>query len=489
MPAFKPDTARLRDVAQALVERRHLPGIGIGVVQGGELAFAEGYGHADIALGKPYTPESRQRIGSITKTMVSLCLMALVDEGRFSLDSRVAELLPDIEFKGHPESLTVRHLLTHTGGLGEAPNPEDLKKPFDLLFHETDPDTPLAELYNAGITIEAEPGTKWSYANHGFALLGEIVSRAEKAPLADVMQRRVFGPLAMTESDLIDQPHPDLSRGYSQAATPQDRAMLDLLGVQLESDDPVDGWNLPGKFVRVWGNGGAGAVQSTVTDMGRYASALLRGANGIVKPETFAAMTADQWRPDKRLPGWGLGFAVRGGGKGRRFGHGGSVFGGWNSYLAVFPELDAALIVHLNLFSDVFDRLVTPPLVDAFLGSSDKLPAAIAPDSRVLATAPGVYELTMPGPLTNFRPQFNCGRVQISNQDGDLVMHSRRGPWKGGARLLPVRADEPDFFAIGVPGDPVNYMTLLLDGEGAVTGLRFPQLVDMYRNPEVQPWT
>jgi CubicO group peptidase (beta-lactamase class C family) len=489
MSAFKPDTARLRDAAQALLEKHHLPGIGIGVVQGGELAFAEGYGHADIVLGKPYTPESRQRIGSITKTMVSLCLMALVDEGRFSLDSRVAELLPDIEFKNHADKLTVRYLLTHTGGLGEAPNAEDLKKPFDLLFYETDPDIPLAELYTDGITIEAEPGTKYAYANHGFALLGEIVSRAEKAPLADAMQRRVFGPLGMTESDLIDRPHQDLSRGYSQAATPQDRALLDLLGVQLESDDPVDGHNLPGKFVRVWGNGGAGAVQSTVTDMCRYAAALLRGTHGIVNTATFAAMTADQWRPDKRLPGWGLGFGVRGGGKQRRFGHGGSVFGGWNSFLTVYPELDAALIVHMNLFSDAFDRLVTPPLVDAFLGASDQLPAALAIDPRVLATAPGVYELTMPGPLTNFRPQFNCGRVQISNQGGVLVMHSRRGPWKGGARLLPVRADEPDFCAIDAPGDPVTYMALLLDGEGAVTGLRFPQIVDMHRNPDVQPWT
>jgi CubicO group peptidase (beta-lactamase class C family) len=489
MSDFKPDTARLRNVTQALVAEHHLPGVGIGVVQGGELVFAEGFGHADIALDKPYRPDSRQRIGSITKTMVSLCLMALVDEGRFSLDSRVAELLPDIEFKGRSDLLTVRHLLTHTGGLGEAPNVEDLKKPFDLLFYETAPDIPLAELYADGITIEAEPGTKWAYANHGFALLGDIVSRTEKAPLADVMGRRVFGPMGMTETDLTDQPHPDLSHGYSQAPTPQDRALLDLLGVQFESDEPVDGHNLPGKFVRVWGNGGAGAVQSTVTDMGRYAAALLRGADGIVKPETFAAMTGDQWRPDKRLPGWGLGFGLRGSGKERRFGHGGSVFGGWNSFLTVYPELDAALIVHINLYSDVFDRLVTPPLVDAFLGSTDELPKAIPPDPRVLATAPGVYELTMPGPLTNFRPQFNCGRIQISEQDGELVMYSRRGPWKSGARLLPVRADEPDFFAIDSPGDPVSYMALLLDDKGSVKGLRFPQIVDMYRNPDVQPWT
>ncbi|HEY8766249.1 MAG TPA: serine hydrolase domain-containing protein, partial [Dehalococcoidia bacterium] len=183
MPAFQPDVARLRDVVQALIEEHHLPGVGIGVVQGGELTHTEGFGHADIAAAKPYTPDARHRIGSITKTMVSLCLMALVDEDRLSLESRVADLLPDIEFKGHGETLTVWHLLTHTSGIGEAPNSEDLKKPFDLLFYETDPNVPLAELYTDGITIEAPPGTKYAYANHGFALLGEIVSRTEEAPL------------------------------------------------------------------------------------------------------------------------------------------------------------------------------------------------------------------------------------------------------------------------------------------------------------------
>src|SRR5450759_2682612 len=147
MPAFQPDVARLRGVVQTLIEEHHLPGVGIGVVQGSELTHAEGFGHADIVAGKAYRPDARHRIGSITKTMVSLCLMALVDEGRLSLDNRVADLLPDIEFKGHGETLTVWHLLTHTGGIGETPNPEDLKKPFDLLFYETDPNVPLADLY------------------------------------------------------------------------------------------------------------------------------------------------------------------------------------------------------------------------------------------------------------------------------------------------------------------------------------------------------
>jgi CubicO group peptidase (beta-lactamase class C family) len=488
VPNFTPDLTRLHDTAQELFEKHHMPGLSVGVVLDGELAHTESLGFADIVEGTPYTPDSRHRIGSITKTMVALCAMALVDEKLLALDSKITALLPDIALHGFGDDLTVWHLLTHTGGIGEAPNPEDLKKPFDFLFADTDRGTPLADLYAEGITVEAPPGTKWAYANHGFAMLGEIVSRIEKTPLAEVMERRVFGPLGMTASDLADEPHPDLARGYSQAPTPQDRALLDMLGVKLEQDDPVDGRNIPGAFVRVWGNGGAGAVQSTITDMGRYASALLRGSRGIVRPETFAAMTADQWRPDKRLPGWGLGFSVRGEGHARHFGHGGSVFGGWNSYLAVYPELDAAVILHVNMYSDSFDRTFVPYMLGAFLGGDD-IPASPQPvDPGILAAAPGVYELPTPGPLTNFRPQYNCGRVQIAQQDGSLMLYSRRGAWKSGARLVPIRAGEPDFFAIETERGATNYMALIIDDAGAVTGLRFQQICEMRRNPEIEPW-
>ena len=198
-------------------------------------------------------------------------------------------------------------------------------------------------------------------------------------------------------------------------------------------------------------------------------------------------MTSDQWRPDKRLPGWGLAFGVRDSGQYRRFGHGGSVFGGWNSFMGVFPELNSAFVLHINLMSDNFDSVFIPRLIAAFLGRDEPALPGRAVDPRVLETAPGVYELSMPGPLTNFRPQFNCGRVKISAEDGALLMYSRRGPWKSGARLLPVNND-PDFFAIDLDGYPRQHMTLLRDASGAVTGLRFPQIVDMYRNPELQPW-
>jgi CubicO group peptidase (beta-lactamase class C family) len=482
-----PNISRLRDEARAVLGEYHLPGIGIGVVRGEELLHAEGLGFADIAAGRPYTPDDRHRIGSITKTMLSLCVMALVDEGRLSLDDSVPGLLPDIAFHGHADTLTVWHLLTHTGGIGEAPNPSDLAKPFDKLFYETDPAVPLAELYTDGITIEVPPGSKWAYANHGFALLGEIVARAEKVPLAEVMAQRVFRPLGMSSSDLDDEPHPDLAHGYSQAATPEARSLLDVMGVQLESDEPVDGHNLPGKFVRVWGNGGAGAVQSTVADMATYASALLRGSRGIVKPDTFAAMTSDQYRPDSRLPGWGLGFGVQDIGPHRSFGHGGAVFGGWNSYLAVFPALDSALIFHTNLMSEEYDAIYVPRLVGAFLDLEDG-PLNVPMDGAVLETSPGIYEIPDAAPLTNFRPRFNPGRLQVKRQGDGLLLYSRRGPWKDGARLLPSDPSDPELFVVETERYPRSRLVLHRNQRGEVASVRLPRLVEMVKNPDLEPW-
>ena len=115
-------------------------------------------GYADIEAKTPMTPEHRQRIGSITKTMTALCVMALVDEGRLSLDSRVVDLLPDMPFDGPVETLTIKHLLTHTGGIGEAPTMQDLPRMLDFLYTLEPDASRVPEAYPNGITIEVPPG-------------------------------------------------------------------------------------------------------------------------------------------------------------------------------------------------------------------------------------------------------------------------------------------------------------------------------------------
>ena len=481
------DTIRIRDTIAQLIKQHSLPGIGIGVVSGDDLIYSEGFGLADIESGVPMTPEHRQRIASITKTMVGLCTMALVDEGRLSLDDRVADLLPDIPLTGEAKSLTVWHLLTHTGGIGEAPTVKDINDPFRLLFtNEAVPDNLVAG-YPDGITIETPPGEKWAYANHGYFLLGEIGSRIEKEPISDVVHRRIFERLQMSNSDMLDRPHSDLSTGYHRAPGEDERELLLRAGREVPNEQTVDGHNIrSAEYPKEWGRGAAGGVQSTIPDMARYVSALLRKSAGIVRPETFDQMVSPQWQLDPRLQAWGLGFSVRAYGR-RRFGHGGSAFGGWNSTLAVFPDDNLAVLIHMNLVYDQYDSAVRSRILQAVLGDPESKPTVVGLDPATLASAPGVYEAPVPGPLTNFRVVTSSGRIQISAREGRLVLHARRGPWKRGVAMVPL---EPDLFLLdtGDP-DPPRVVTVS-DAIGSVTGLKFAgsTLWTMQRNDIIPPW-
>lgn len=479
------DIERIRAAVQAVVDEYHLPGIAVGVASGDDLVYAEGFGYADIEAKKRWDPSLRQRIGSITKTTLGLSAMALVDEGRLSLDDRVVDRLPDVTFHGPVETLTVRHLLTHTGGIGEAPMPDQVADPGPALWSDG-PDVPgVPEAYPDGITIEVPPGAKWAYANHGFVLMGEIVARIEGIPIEEVLRRRVFEPLGMADTDCLDQPHRDLTTGYHRQPTEGARELAQRAGQELRDEETVDGHNIRGKYQYVKGRA-AGAVQSTIPDMARYASALLRRADGIVKPETFHAMIAPQFCPDERLTSIGFTFFREPRFGRRAFGHGGGVTGGWNTHIAVLPEEGLALLVHLNLTFDEFHQ-VDGKILQAVLNASDTPAGVRSLDEKIVSTAPGVYE-ARPGRLTNFRIMTGTGRVQITAEDGELVLRARRGPWKGGMRMLPADPDDPPFFALDTGEPEPPRIAMLRDGDGAVTGLRFDRLIEMVRNDELEPW-
>lgn len=478
------DLQRIRDAANDTVAEHHLPGIAIGIVTGDDLVFSEGFGYADIEARAPQDPARRQRIASVTKTMAGLCAMALVDEDRLGLDDRVAELLPDVAFDGPAETMTVRHLLTHTSGIGEAPT-------VDALASVAAPDRgsvkepgAFSTLYPDGIVVESVPGTKWAYANNGFALLGEIIARAEKAPLQDVMERRIFGPLSMRDTDILDLPDPRLTTPYHRPPNDDNREQFQRAGIPIPDEPFIDGHNIRGAFRAEFNKGmlAAGAVQSNIPDMARYASALLRRGGGIVRAETFDAMIAPQYAPDDRMVSWGLALS-RTPRFGRQIiGHGGAFFGGWNTNFALVPGEGIAVLQHMNIMLDspapVFNRILRAVFNAA--------PAALAErpvDPTILAGAPGLYECT-PGKLTNFRPATRIGRLHIAAEGDALVLHSRWGAWKGGVRMTPADPSDPAFFVLETEGSEPAYIALTRDASGRVDGLRCDELTYMVRRDD-----
>ena len=482
-PFIETDASRVRDAAAVALAEHHVPGMSVGVVAGDDLVYAEGFGWADIEGGRRQDPALRQRIGSITKTMVGLCTMALVDEGRLSLGDRLLDHIPELVCHGDGASITVRHLLTHTSGIGEVPMPDDVREQERTLWSD-EPDDDVLGMFPRGVTIDVPPGTKWAYCNFGYALLGEIVARVEGAHIADVLQRRIFEPLGMANTDLRDRPHADLTTGYHRAPDEDARELAARAGIETPEEPTLDGHNIRGGYQYVRGGGACGAVQSTVPDMARYASALLRRGGGIVLPETFDAMLAPQWCPDDRLESWGLSFQ-RFDRMGRRvFGHGGGVFGGWNSMLMASPADDRAIIVHANCTFREFEKLFSRILAAALDAALPLLAGTPAPE--VVAAAPGVYEAT-PGALTNFRIVSGMGRLQIKAVDEGLMLYARRGPWRRGVHLYPVGAADPAFLHIDDDAIEPHRLALIRDGD-CITGLRCDRLVEMVRTEQVAPW-
>jgi hypothetical protein len=220
--------------------------------------------------------------------------------------------------------------------------------------------------------------------------------------------------------------------------------------------------------------------------MARYASALLKKSAGIVSPETFDEMLKPQWCPDDRLLSLGLSFFRTTQFGEFVFGHGGGIAGGWNTDLSIIPGRNLGMMVHLNASLDVSGEVYSR-LLQAVLGAPDPVLPEIALDPKVLTAAPGVYSMPA-GKLTNSRPIRTHGRIQITEESGELMLRSRRGPWRNGVRLLPADENDPFFLALDTPSLQKPEIALVMNDDGKVTGIRLSRLAWMVRDNSLTAW-
>jgi len=292
-------TRRAIDIGSKVDEIAHrwpCVGLAVGVIRGGALEAFAAHGYADIGSRTPVTEDTVFRIASITKTFTAIAVMQLWEQGLIDLDApantylRAYRLAPAKVGVGQP---TVRHLLTHTAGIREVLHPSGLVRTRDL--GETVPSgrsvPSLAEFYGGALRVDAEPGTTFTYTDHGFATLGQIVEDVGGTTLAILMRERIFEPLGMDHTELFrsDRVRSGLATGYELRAGGAER---------VEDFEVV--------------TTGGGGIYSTPRDMARYVAALLgRGANehgSVLRPETVAMMFEPHFQPDPRVPGFGLGF-------------------------------------------------------------------------------------------------------------------------------------------------------------------------------------
>lgn len=213
------DAAALRAKVAQVLNRWPAAGLAVALVRDGRLAWFHGQGVANVTTGQPVTEDTVFRIGSLTKTVTAVAIMQLWERGLVDLDAPANDYLTAFQLtpvRPNLQPATVRHLLTHTSGVGYWRRLSDLLRPALGSGVQAARLLPLGVYYRRGLPQEIQPGTKWVYSNHGFAALGQIVEDVTGQTLADYLREHVFDPLGMEHTDLVrsDRVRPGLATGY-----------------------------------------------------------------------------------------------------------------------------------------------------------------------------------------------------------------------------------------------------------------------------------
>jgi len=307
------DPAKLDAIRTALnadVQSGKIPGAYLLIGRKGQVAFQQGFGVQGPGQATPMSDETIFRIFSMTKPVVAVTAMTLVEEGKLNLDAPVSDYLPafkDIKVwqkDGDPVPATnpmlIRHLTSHTSG---------------IIYSFIQPQLPISKAWLAGgeqrqdlsakdwseqvvakLPMAAEPGAAWNYSQ-GLDVLGGVIEKITGQTLEQAIRERVTGPLGMTDTGFI-QPKdkaPRFAQSQKQDALYYDYTMDRVLFA------------------------GGGGLSSTAEDYLRFVHMLAndgeyRGVR-ILKPETVDLMMIDQTTAEVRgkglfFPGAGMGFGL-----------------------------------------------------------------------------------------------------------------------------------------------------------------------------------
>lgn len=195
------------------MKQQRIPGLALGVYEGGHIVKVQGYGFANVELNVRVKPETLFQSGSVGKQFVSMAIMMLVEEGKVNLENSITNYFPDAPTGWKP--IKVKNLLSHTSGLAEYESDARTKPgaPFYLRLDHTEGE--LLKMIEA-LPIENAPGDKWAYRNTNYVLLGMLIHRVTGEFYADFLARRIFSPLGMSSTRLISEADiiPNRAAGY-----------------------------------------------------------------------------------------------------------------------------------------------------------------------------------------------------------------------------------------------------------------------------------
>jgi CubicO group peptidase (beta-lactamase class C family) len=218
------------------------------VAEKGEVILQKGYGMANVELNVPNRPETKYRIGSLTKQFTAMLVLQLAAEGRIKPDGKLSDYLPEYP-RPAGERITLHHLLTHQSGI------PDYTAPDFIARHSRDSFSPpeLAATFWSK-PLDFEPGAKYAYCNSGYHMLGLVIEKVTGKPYEQALRERILDRIGMRDTgyDHSEALLPNRASGY--AKTPA--------GLQNAA------------FVNMSIPYSAGGMYSTVLDLRKWDSAL-----------------------------------------------------------------------------------------------------------------------------------------------------------------------------------------------------------------------
>ncbi len=373
---------------ESLLKRHHDLGAWNGaalVAENGKVIFKKGFGLADFEWQVANAPDTKFRLGSITKQFTATLVLQLVEQGKLSLETPLGVALPYYR-QDTGARVTLHHLLSHSSGI---PSYTGLPNFFSEVSRNPYEVRDFVLKYCSG-ELEFDPGTKFRYNNSGYFLLGAIVEQVTGKSYAEVLQERILGPVGMraTGYDLAAPLLERRARGYERSLRGvRNAAYLDM--------------SLP--FA-------AGSLYSTVEDLFLWDQALY--ADQLLPKAAKEKMFTPNL--EKYGYGWAIDKAPIGPGKAERLvvGHGGGI-NGFNTLIKRVPE-DRHLVVLLNntggtnldgMFAGIADILygrtpapVKQPVANAVYETIEKsgVAAAVARYHELKATRAAEFDLTEP---------------------------------------------------------------------------------------------
>lgn len=309
------EEARIAGFMKDYLAKKSIPGCAVLVRDRGEIALCAGYGVANVEHSVPVTRQTLFQSGSIGKQFTAMAILILVEEGKLALDDPVSRHL---DVPKSWEAVTVRHLLTHTSGLGDYP------ESFDVQRDHTEDE--LLEMIKAQ-PLGFAPGDEWNYSNLGYVVLGILIHRVSGKSYEEFLRERIFEPLGMKGARVISEEEiiPHRAAGYR------------LKNGRLLNQE----WVAPSVNTT-----GDGSLYLSVNDLARWFEAL--DNKKLISPALYEEMWTPARLADGETADYGFGWGIEETDSGKRVLQHGGAWQGFIGMIQRYPDDGLSVAVFCN---------------------------------------------------------------------------------------------------------------------------------------------